>query len=194
VSKVTSEPTSLRSNTYAFGEHEDPSHDRNSRLLAPLPQIDRFGLAFLGQLWLTVLRQAVVNSRAKACGTEVKPSRLGRVEGVQIGHPAVTAGDRAQWCRGTLTGHSTAHRPYPPTLSLCSLAEGIQKFIHGTRHRKVLRPSLYHGAGLPRIMRLTRPGHRFMLPALREMMTADGPSRLSGRNHLGLRVARAQFW
>jgi hypothetical protein len=83
-----------------------------SRLLVTLPRVDRFGLAFLAHLWLTVLRQAVLNSRAKACWTEVKLSRLGRVEGVQIGHPAVTAGDRAQWRWGTLTGRSTAHRLY----------------------------------------------------------------------------------
>jgi hypothetical protein len=53
-----------------------------SRLLAPLPRGDRTGLAFLGHLWLAFLRHAALNLRAEACWTEVKPSRVGRVEGV----------------------------------------------------------------------------------------------------------------
>jgi hypothetical protein len=37
VSKVTSEPTSLESNTYAFGEHEDPCNDRRQSSIGASP-------------------------------------------------------------------------------------------------------------------------------------------------------------
>ena len=88
--------------------------------------MDRFELAFLGHSWLFFLRHAALNSRAEACWTEVKPSRVGRVEGVQIGHPEVIAGNRAQWRWGTLTGCSTAHSLTTVSYSMVSRGRGTE--------------------------------------------------------------------
>jgi hypothetical protein len=50
--------------------------------LAPLSRVDRLKWAVLGHVWLAFLCHAAFNSRAEARGTEVKSSRVGRVEDV----------------------------------------------------------------------------------------------------------------